>query len=34
LDIKSIFGVAQPDKDFFGNPVPEVSATEPGIYQM
>jgi hypothetical protein len=34
LDIKSIFGVDQPDRDFFGNPVPKGSSVEPGIYQM
>jgi hypothetical protein len=33
LDIKSIFGLEQPDKDFFGNPVPKGSILEPGIYQ-
>jgi hypothetical protein len=33
LDIKSIFGLEQPDKDFFGNPVPKDTIVEPGIYQ-
>lgn len=33
LDIKSIFGEEQPEKDFFGNLIPQGSAIEPGIYQ-
>jgi hypothetical protein len=34
LDFKSIFGLVQPDKDFYGNPIPAGVAAEPGIYKM
>jgi uncharacterized protein len=34
LDLKSVFGLEYPAKDFYGNPVPKGIATEPGIYEM
>lgn len=34
LKIKSLFGFDPPQIDFFGNPVPQGSAPEPGIYEM
>ena len=34
LNIKSELGVSPPLKDFFGNPVPQGSASEPGIYEI
>jgi hypothetical protein len=34
LDLKTIFGIERPAKDFYGNPVPSGAATEPGIYEM
>ena len=34
LDLRSVPGVVNPVKDFFGNPVPMGAATEPGIYEM
>ena len=34
LDFKSIFGLVQPDKDFYGNPIAAGVAAEPGIYKM
>jgi hypothetical protein len=34
LDFKSIFGLVQPDKDFYGNPIPADVSPEPGIYKM
>ena len=34
LDLKTIFGIEQPTKDFYGNPVPPGAVTEPGIYEM
>jgi Right handed beta helix region len=34
LDFNSIFGLVQPDKDFYGNQIPEGVAVEPGIYKM
>ena len=34
LDFKSIFGLVQPDKDFYGNPIPADASPEPGIYKM
>jgi hypothetical protein len=33
-DLKTIFGIEQPTKDFYGNPLPPVAVTEPGIYEM
>jgi hypothetical protein len=33
-EIKSAFGFVPADKDFFGNPVPQCSAREPGIFEM
>jgi Right handed beta helix region len=34
LDFNSIFGLVQPDKDFYGNPIPAGVVVEPGIYKM
>ena len=34
MNLNYIFGIDLPGKDFFGNPVPAGSGTEPGIYQM
>jgi hypothetical protein len=34
LDFKSIFGLVQPDKDFYGNHIPADVSPEPGIYIM
>ncbi|HUV00552.1 MAG TPA: right-handed parallel beta-helix repeat-containing protein [Bacteroidales bacterium] len=34
IDIQSIFGKEHPRTDFFGNPVPQGRAAEPGIYEM
>jgi len=34
LDLKSVFGIIQPMKDFYGNPIPADIAIEPGIYKM
>jgi hypothetical protein len=34
LDLKSAFGIIQPMKDFYGNPVPAGVAIEPGICKM
>jgi hypothetical protein len=34
IDLNSIFGIKQPEKDFFGNTVPSGVGSEPGIYQM
>src|ERR1035437_1267830 len=34
LDLTSIFGLVQPTKDFYGNPVPSGVAAEPGIFKM
>jgi hypothetical protein len=34
LDLKTIFGIEQPVRDFFGNPVPIGTASEPGICTM
>lgn len=34
MNLNYIFGINLPEKDFFGNPVPAGSATEPGIYEM
>jgi hypothetical protein len=34
VKIKSMYGFDPPLKDFFGNPVPQGSAPEPGIYEL
>lgn len=34
LDLKLMFGTEIPRNDFFGNPVPLGTATEPGIFEM
>jgi hypothetical protein len=34
LDLKTIFGIERPTKDFYGNPVPFGAASEPGIFKM
>jgi hypothetical protein len=34
LDLKSIFGLFEPLRDFYGNSVPLGDAAEPGIYEM
>jgi hypothetical protein len=34
LDLKTIFGIEQPARDFYGNPVPVGAVSEPGIYKM
>lgn len=34
LDLKAIFGIEPPTKDFYGNPVPPGAAPEPGIFKM
>jgi hypothetical protein len=33
-DIKKLFNITQPMRDFYGNPVPLGAGTEPGIYEM
>jgi hypothetical protein len=34
IQIRSMYGVDPPVKDFFGNPVPIGSAPEPGIHEL
>jgi len=34
LDLKTLFGIEQPARDFYGNPVPFGTISEPGIYKM
>jgi hypothetical protein len=34
VQIKSMYGFDPPTKDFFGNPVPQGYAPEPGIYEL
>lgn len=34
LNLKSVIGIEQPAKDFYGNPVPQGDATEPGIHEI
>jgi DUF1680 family protein len=34
LDLKSVFGLEKPTKDFYGNSIPAGVAAEPGIYEM
>lgn len=34
LDLKSVFGLVQPVKDFYGNQVANGTMAEPGIYEM
>ena len=34
VEIKTTFGFGPPSVDFFGNPVPQGSAPEPGIYEL
>ena len=34
VQIKSMYGFDPPTKDFFGNPVPQGSAPDPGIYEL
>ncbi len=34
IDIKSVSGFDPPSVDFFGNPIPQGSALEPGIHEL
>jgi hypothetical protein len=34
VDLKTLFNITRPIRDFYGNPVPLGSAPEPGIYEM
>jgi hypothetical protein len=34
LDLKTLFGIEQAARDFYGNPVPVGATSEPGIYKM
>ena len=34
LDLKSILGIDLPKIDFYGNPVPSGSGSEPGVHEL
>ena len=34
LDLKSLFKIQYPPKDFFGNPIPKGKGIEPGVYEI